>query len=472
MIIAQHSQHSANLAIETPGKVGRRILSNARLMFVAKTLSAVVGFATLIVAAKGLSKTDFGIVLFLHGYVVLFSKIATFESWRSMIRFGNDDLHNKDITGLAKLIRFCLALDYIAAMVAFLVAIGFAAFVVNFLGHLPAFDGTTHNFDVNHLSPYLYGYCALILVSQQGTSIGIFRLFNRFDMLAARALVMPVVRLGGVLIAFWLNSGFEGYLIAWFAGSLLGKLALPVLAFIELQRRHLTLALLEKSPGIRLKRQGVWPFVWKSNIDATLAAGMSQLPLILMGPLLGTEYVAIYKIAEEVANLLSRTILLIDQVVYPEFARMVSRGEPGNIWKIVVKSAAVLLTGGIVLSVTVALARPAIVDASYGAGYQDIVQLSILLVLAAAITGVNAPIFPVFYATHRPETAIWVRSIGLVTYLFSLVIFSQWFGFSGPGWAAITGNLVSVLLAVILVRAILLKQQQSNSCLKADLSTP
>ena len=468
----QKTQPLENLGIFTPGNTGARIVSNARLMFVAKAIGAAIGFATLIIAARGLSKSELGIVLFLHGYMLLFSKIATFQSWRTLIRFGSDDLHNKDVGGLAKLIRFCLALDYLSAFAAFLVAVGLAGFVVMFLGHLPSFDGSASDFDVARISPWLYGYSTLILVSQQGTSIGIFRLFNRFDMLAARALVMPVLRFAGALIAFWLDSGFAGYLVAWFIASLIGKLSLPVLAILELRRRNLVPALLKKAPGIWLKRTGLWSFVWKSNVDTTLAAGMSQLPLILIAPLLGPQYVAIYKIAEEVANLLSKVVLLIDQVVYPEFARMVSRGDPGHIWKIVVKSATVLLTAGIVLSVIVGLAGPEVVAASYGNGYQDVVPLSILLVLAAAITGVTAPIYPVFYATHRPEAAILVRSAGLVIYLSCLIVFSQLLGFSGPGWAAITGNLVSAVLAVVFARAILLKQQRIAGCLKADPSMP
>ena len=58
--------------------------------------------------------------------------------------------------------------------------------------------------------PYIIGYCLLVLLSQRGASIGIFRLFDKFYVLAIKSLIMPAVRFVGVLIAVYLEAGLKG----------------------------------------------------------------------------------------------------------------------------------------------------------------------------------------------------------------------------------------------------------------------
>ncbi len=449
------SNNDENLSVSMDGSVGTRLVSNAKLMFIAKALGSAIGFITLIIAARGLSKAELGIVLFLHGYMLFFAEVATFQSWQTLIRFGTKDVSNNDPRELTKLIQFSIALDFISALAAFIAATGLFALIVFFATNMPSNGGNGLEFDAIHISPYVYIYCVLIFASQQGAAIGIFRLFNKFNVLAARALIMPAVRLAGTLTAFAMHSGIEGYIAAWFLSSLLGKIALPLLAYFELRKRNLAAVVFARWPSLRYKRKGLWAFVWKSNIDSTLAAGITHLPIIIVAPFFGPGYVAVYKIAEEIANLLSRGILLLDQVIYPEFARIIHRGEQANIWKIVVKSGGVLLGGGIALSLLVAMFGPGLVTSAYGAGYEDVVHLSILLVLAAAITGIVAPIYPLFYAFGRPENAIWARLTGLSIYLISFIFFSTRLGYSGPGWAAILGNLFSAALAIWFARTLL-----------------
>ncbi len=446
---------NVNLSVSMDGSIEARVFSNARLMLGAKVFGSALGFITLIIAARGLTKADLGLVLFLHGYMLFFAEVATFKSWQTLIRFGTKDLNKKDSRGLIKLIRFSIALDFISALCAFIAATGLFALIVFFAAYMPAFGDEGFKFDATQISAYVYVYCILIFASQQGAAIGIFRVFNKFNVLAARALIMPAVRLIGTITAYTLHSGIEGYIAAWFMSSLLGKLALPILAFFELRKRNLASYVFARWPSLRYKRDGLWAFVWKSNIDSTLAAGITHLPIIIVAPFFGSGYVAVYKIAEEIANLLSRGILLLDQVIYPEFARIIHQGKQAYIWKIVIKSASVLLGSGIALSLLVAVFGPSLVTSAYGVGYENVVQLSILLVLAAAITGIVAPIYPLFYALGRPETAIWARLIGLSFYLTSFVYLSTRIGYSGPGWAAILGNAISAALAIWFAKKLL-----------------
>ncbi|MCF6276147.1 MAG: hypothetical protein L3J05_10345, partial [Robiginitomaculum sp.] len=108
--------------------------------------------------------------------------------------------------------------------------------------------------------------------------------------------------------------------------------------------------------------------------------------------------------------------------------------------------------GGLALSAIVALIGPSLIPAVFGPDYMDAVPLSILLVIAAALMGVAAPLYPVFFAAGNPGRAIFARLAGLVLYVVLVFALSAWIGKTGPGWAASGGNLLAVILAAWLAK--------------------
>ena len=70
-----------------------RMISNTGMLAGARLISAVMGVATLILAARVLSdNVAFGTLLFVHAYMLFFSEIASFQIWQTLIRFGADEL--------------------------------------------------------------------------------------------------------------------------------------------------------------------------------------------------------------------------------------------------------------------------------------------------------------------------------------------------------------------------------------------
>lgn len=454
-----------NLDIEEKGSVGRRVAANTGLLVGAKVLSAIIGLASLMIATNTLPRADVGVIFFLHAYMLFFAEVATFQSWQAVIRFGTHDVETKNIPSLGRLLRFCIALDFVGAVVAFALAATGLFILCEILPHLSAFKREAEFASVATYVKLGIPYCLLILVHQGGASIGLFRLFDKFKPLAFQVLVMPVCRLVGVLVACINGWGLDGFLGAWFFGSLCGYIALPLLALMELKSRNLLRVVFSEIPKLKIKREGVWPFVWKANIDSSLATGTTHLPVLLVMPIFGPAFVSAYKIAEEIAKLLSTGVSLLDQVIYPEYARMLGRGQGNGIWKIVTKASVVMLFTGLAFSALVALFGPKAIQI-FGNGYEDAVMLSILLVLAASLMGVVAPIYPVFFAVGRPELAILARGTGLALYIGLIFVLSHYLGKTGPGWAAIFGNALAVVLAALLAKRALqahAKEDISNS---------
>jgi len=289
-----------DLSITSKHTVGKRIAANTGLMVGSKSMAAILGLGSLSIAAKVISPIELGTIIFLHAYMLFFSEIATFQSWQSIIRFGTDDVKENNAKQLSGLLNFGLKLDALGALIAYILSmIVFAVF-----------------------------------------------LFDKFNVLAFQGLIMPTTRFIGVLIAASLGAGFKGFILAWFLGSFVAYIFLPTMAAFELKSRRLLGPVFKAGTSLRFPREGIWAFAIKSNIDSTLAAANVHLPVLLVMGVFGSAWVAVYRIAEEAAKLLSEAFKLLDQVIYPELAKMVSLGQAAQIWKLVTRTAVMLLGFG------------------------------------------------------------------------------------------------------------------------------
>ena len=458
--------NTPDLTIASTRSVGKRVAANTGLMVGTKALGAVLGLLCILIAGNSISITALGIIFFLHSYHLLFAEMATFQAWQTIIRFGMDDIKNGDADNLASLIKFGYKLDIISAVLAFWGAVAFYPCVIFFRDVFPDFFKVLgEEFDVGELYGTVVLYCTLLLLRHRGASIGVFRLFDRFDVLAWHGMIMTGVRFIGVVIAAFLGAGMQGFLIAWFVGSLIDYLTLPILAARELSKRNLLGRVLKAKVSIFKQRKGVWPFVWKANVDSSLAASNVHLPVLLVMSVFGPIWVSVYRTADEIAKLLSEGFKLLDQVIYPELAKLVVSGEASKIWRLAMRSAVVLLTVGLVGSLVIWLFLGTILGTVLPDDYLEATPLASLLVPAAAFLGMAAPLYPVLYATDHPERAIYARGAGVLVYVISFFVLSATIGRMAPGWAAIAGNIVAVGLVMWLAKQALGKivsQQQEG----------
>ncbi len=436
-----------DISVISKHSVGKRIAANTGLMIGAKALGVLFGVGTLWIATKSLDPVLFGTVIFLHAYMLFFAEVATFQSWQSIIRFGTDDLKHGDGDSLARLLNFGIKLDVISVIFAYLASVALFGLVALMADIFPSIQ-PKYGLDIETLRDYSAVYCLVVFARQIGTSIGVFRLFDKFHVLAIEALIMPMARFAGSIYAAWAGWGINGFLAVWFSASLLSYLFVITMAAFELRRRRLLGRVLRAKFNFRKPREGLWRFVIKSNIDSTLATGDMHLPLLLVMALFGAAWAGVYKVAEEVAKLLSEGFKLIDQVIYPELAKLVANGSVDKIWHIVMRAAIALLGVGVVSSLLILFLGPDILGGIFGEDYIAAAPLASLLVPAAALMGIVTPLYPIFYAANVPERAIYVRGATLLVYISTFLILGVTIGKLAPGWAALTANLFAVCAVI------------------------
>jgi len=439
--------------------VGARLRKNTSLMVTGKLTGAALSVGALAVATNALTATEFGTLVLLHALVLFFTEVATFEAWLAVVRYGADRLERQDLPGFGRVVRFGVALDIISALLAFLLSVAVVLVARRWfepLAQLPI--------------ALVLGYLSLILFKQVSTSQGILRLFDHFGRLAALALVIPGIRLAGGLLVAKMGWGFTGFLIVFFAASWLFYVVQPLMAWHALGVRELRHVV--RGPlTVKAPERDAWRFVTLANLETGLAVGATQLPLLLAGATLGAASTGVFKVAQEMASVLVKGTKLVDRVVYPEFAALIARGEGGEVIGLTLKTSAALLVTGLALAGLFWLVGPEPLGALFGERYAQAAGVAAILLLAAALAGAVAPLFPAFYATGHPNKPLWGRAAAVSALVISFWPLTAAFGIHGAAGAVLCGSVVLIAASIALAVRHPWHEAASQPCAgQADLS--
>src|SRR5205085_639341 len=112
----------------------------------------------------------------------------------------------------------------------------------------------------------------LVPTMSAATPTGVLRLLDRFDLLAKQQIATPLLRAVGAGIAWAMNLGFVGFVVAWYIADIAGDIILWTLTIDELRKRGMLDALRPGLFGTARRLPDAWSFVWTTNISTSLNA--------------------------------------------------------------------------------------------------------------------------------------------------------------------------------------------------------
>lgn len=448
------AQTRADLRMARSGSLSGRIARNTGMLFGGKLTAALLGLLVLVILGKVLEPAQFGGLILLHAYAASFAGLASFNSWQMVVNYGVAPFGREDWPAVQRLMRFAISLDCLGASLAAALAVLLMPVAYKAIG-MP--DG--------YLLPAM-AYCALIFFRQTSASTGFLRLSDRFDLLSAQALVMPTVRLIGVIICALLGTDLVGYIIVWFAASFLSYVSLPALALRQLSRSGLIGGLFRGGRWMQPSEPGMWRFALLSNLDSTVKTAAEHLPTLLAGALFGPGAAAIYRVSRQIADLFARGVSQFDKVIHPEIARLLNDGEPGRVTRLVLRSSLILLCVGLSIVALLALSQANILAGLLNADYGGSPWLIVLLLASASLMAAAMPFHPILYASKRPGLALTARVCGIALFLALVPALSGPLGIDALGWAAIGGELVA--LAMVMTLALRCLQRAGQADLSAS----
>lgn len=405
-----------------------------------RAASALLLLASTALMARSLPPQEFGLVVLVHGYVLLFRGLFNLKPFEAIIRFGVPLTERGDSDRLAQLLRLTFVLD---AMLA-LAGTGVALLFVSVAGGMLSWDGDTRQ------AASLY--CLLLLASASGTASGILRLFNRFDLLGLRQAMGPLAQLAGVAIAWWAGGDYPHFLMAFGAGFLVEHLALLYFGYAELRRQqpHFRCrgALLDSQ---RERFPGLWRFLhvvyWQSNIDLV----PKQVSLLLVGSLLGPAAAGLFRVAQQVARVVTVPALLLRQVLFPDLARLWYRRD-ALFRRLLGRTLLIALATGTAVALLSLVVSEPLVDAVAGGDYLAASAVLSWLLLAAGLDlGVSA-LRAAGYAMGLAGALLRVSLVTIAAYLAALVLLSGAIGLPGVAMAVAVWACLNLLLFATIVR--------------------
>jgi len=270
-------------------------------------------FAT-VLNARALPVREFGVLVLFQSATLMISTITSFATQQPVIKLGAAALADGDNERLGRIIGFGLLLDFLAAAIATLLAFGFLAVAGKWLG----------------LEDDQYGIAALfaasLLFSGYQTSNGIFRLLNRFGLLAMIQATSAVAILIATSRLYLAGASFRSFCLAWAFYYALNGL-LPLISALWLVRRARVPVRFATREMHREEHSTFLSYCWTTWGMATADALRSNGDSLLVGSLVSVELAGIYNVAKQLAGIFRKFNNIYASAAFPEISALSAQGE-------------------------------------------------------------------------------------------------------------------------------------------------
>jgi O-antigen/teichoic acid export membrane protein len=402
----------------------RRVLANAGVLLGGRTFNAVLSLGYLAVAARALGVREVGVLILINAFAQLVGDVVKFQSWQTILHFGARPLAEGRRETFQQVVRFGLFLDAASSVVGVGVAVTAALLVGQRLGWTPA-D-----------SPAAALYCLSILVMVPATPIGLLRLFDRFDLIAAQAPISSAVRLAGSGLVVLTGASLGAFLVVWALGTAVAFAYLAGAAILELRRRGLIQGFHWRGPLAR-GLPGAWRFAWATNLSAALEVSFTHAITLFVGAIAGPAPAALWRIGRQVADAIAKPARLLIPALYPELARLHATEGEGAMRRLALQVGMVGGGAGALVLIVTALAGRPLLTLVMGEAFAPAAAIMTWQV-AAAVIGIWAlPLEPMLVSLGRPGDALKVRVAVSAVLLVSLPFAIRAFGLTGAGAALV-----------------------------------
>lgn len=376
----------ASLALEAAleygrwAKVARRAFSHRRTRSVGHLLggsaaTVAITLVTIALTARALGATEYGVLALILTLAQATERLVSFQSWQPLIRYGATLDRRSDHDAMRSLLKFGLMLD---------LAGGAAAWVIASLLALAAH--WVLGISMHHVALALI-YTASLLFGVAGVSTAIFRLQDRFALMARIQVANALIRLVAVAAALIAEADLLAFVIIWAATQVQGTLTSFAAAWIVLRReRAITGVLRAPLSGIAERFPGIWRFTWGSNASLMLWSSTQQLDTLIVGWLASPAAAGLYYLAKRASRIVQQIGSHLEAVVYPELSRMAARGDRAAIKRLVLQTELILAAFGATCFVVLLVLGEPLLRLTAGPDFVAAAPLLSVQILAVLLT--------------------------------------------------------------------------------------
>jgi len=417
------------------GRVVRRTYQNAGLLLSGEVVSGAIGLINLAIAARLLGPVDFGVLVLVHTYVVVIGALTRFQSWQALIRYGSEVLQRQKPREFQRLILFTTYLDAGSGVVAILVAYVTAPWMAGWLGW---------NTEV---IPYAMVYSLAAPFLTQATPNGVLWLFDRFRLQALLVNVAPMIRLIGSLALLVVGGDLSSLILVWLAAALGHGILVWLAGAVTLAKDELLPLRLTAVTGIGRTHSGIWSYVISTNLSSSVKAARNRVAVLLIAALLGPAAGGFYRLAQDIASVLTRAGLVINQSIFPELTKLQASGDHDVMESTVLWSGLIAGLGSVPFVLLAWIGAEELLVLIAGQEFLDGAVLVPLVVTAGAVLLFGNALAPALLAMGAARRTLAAQLVMAVIQFVALWLWTPVLGLAGAGYALLAAN--SVYVAVL-----------------------
>ena len=422
--------------VEKPGRT-KRLLANFSWLAGGRTTGALLALAATALAARALGAEAFGLVVMIHAAALMVRQLCNVKTSEAVIRYGIPLAEDGRIGELRGLLIRLARIDVLASAAAAGVGAGALYLFADRLG-LPT-----------ELQSVAAVYVLVLLPSITGTARGTLRLLDRFGALSAQLTIGPAAKLlavAGLLLTPYADNP-ANYVLIWGTAYLVEHSFSWWRAFRAFRRYYG--AIRTETPD--LDQREVRSFLYTVYWQTTLDAAPKQAATLLAGALLGPAGAALFSFARELAEVLSKPVTLLRQVVFPDLARL-WRSDLSRFVRVTWRTGAITAMVGLAVAALSVVLGETVLETLAGSDFGVASSLLTLLLLAASIDLAGASFRPAGYVMGVARALLNVQILATVVYLGGFLAFVRLHGLAGVGYATVLSAIVTLLGSGVLVQ--------------------
>lgn len=411
-----------------------RVYRNAGKLLGGKAAAGLIGLVYLSLGARSLGPAEFGLLVSINFYVLLVGNFCVLQGWHTLVRYGNGDLAAQHPDDFIALWRYVARIEIVSGVAAIVIALLLCSPVATHLGW------------PDSVMPLALLYSLAIISNTQTTAAGVLNLFGRFDLLSYQQASGPLARLIGAGLAWLLDAGLTGFLLAWLAGSVVEGLVQWALGLRELHRRGLLRYRAPPAAPLKVaeRHPGIVRFLLANNLDIGLSDAAGRITPLAVGALLNPAAVGLYHVALRIGMVLQQPMLVIGRTVYPELAAIAARGEFARLRRLVLRTGFTAMAGGILVLALFVAIGPWLLRSIGGDGFDAAYPLLLLIALARTVHLLGFSFSAALIALGRPNTTLTINLAASLGLLPVLALLLQRFELEGAGLHALAYALATV----------------------------
>lgn len=402
-------------------------VKNVISVLIGDTGSSIINIIFVIFLIRIYGTEQYGIFVISQTYSTIIDSLINLQCWKSIIKYGQDAFINNDKYRFLNYVKIGWLIDIFTAFIGSFIAL----ICIPFISKKLIWDTTTI-------------ICAkilsvVIIFNLSGTSIGILRIFNKFNLVSIQKIVSSLLKLLLILIIyiFKINTNIVFITFIYAVSEIIGYILLLVFSLKELLKRFTIKDFFRKNK-FNVEFIPFLKFTLWSSLATSADLPVQYFDVFFVSYFGNVKLVGVFKVLKQIVSIMGKIAVPINQSILPQFSEFASLHDYKNGYNIVIKIRNIILIFLIPISLFLGLTSPIWLRYTFGPIYCDYWILLLFYLLSQTIAISYIAIHPYFLSVGCAKETFYYTLISNILYLIILIVLIKKLGI----WAVIISFIV------------------------------